>query len=195
MTNLSRDELMQDKRKWDDRYTNDSALKDAAALLRENVHLLKGGKALDVAMGTGNNAVLLAKHGLHVEGVDISSVAVTSVRQHAEKNGLAITVIEADLTNYPIQERAYDVIVDFYYLDRKIIPQLKQGIKSGGLIFFETYTEEQLRFGGITNPDYLLKPNELLLSFLDFFIIFYREQIVSAPKHTKAIASLIAQKI
>lgn len=189
------DDPMQDKTKWDDRYTSDSAFKDAAALLRENAHLLKGGKALDVAMGTGSNAVLLAKHGFEVEGVDISSVAVNSVRQHAEKNRLAITAIEADLTSYQIQQHAFDVIIDFYYLDRKIIPQLKQGLKSGGLIFFETYTEEQLRFGGISNPDYLLKPNELLLSFLDFFIIFYREQIVSAAQHTKAIASLIAQKI
>jgi 2-polyprenyl-3-methyl-5-hydroxy-6-metoxy-1,4-benzoquinol methylase len=195
MINLSRDELMQDKRKWDDRYTNDSAITDAAALLRENLHLLKGGKALDVAMGTGSNAVLLAAHGFEVEGVDISSVAVTSVRQHAEKNGLAITAIEADLTNYQIQERAYDVIVDFYYLDRNIIPQLKQGIKTGGLIFFETYTEEQCRFGGISNPDYLLKPNELLFSFLDFFIIFYHERIVTESHGSKAIASLIAQKI
>ena len=186
---------MQDKRKWDDRYTNDSAITDAAALLRENAHLLKGGKALDVAMGTGSNAVLLAAHGFEVEGVDISSVAVTSVRQHAEKNGLAITAIEADLTNYQIQERAYDVIVDFYYLDRNIIPQLKQGLKTGGLIFFETYTEEQRRFGGISNPEYLLKPNELLFSFLDFFIIFYYERTVTSPQHSEAIASLIAQKV
>jgi tellurite methyltransferase len=186
---------MQDKRKWDNRYTNDSAITDAAALLRENAHLLNGGKALDVAMGTGSNAVLLAAHGFEVEGVDISSVAVTSVRQHAEKNGLAITAIEADLTNYQIQERAYDVIVDFYYLDRNIIPQLKQGLKTGGLIFFETYTEEQRRFGGISNPDYLLKPNELLFSFLDYFIISYHERIVTESHGSKAIASLIAQKI
>jgi 2-polyprenyl-3-methyl-5-hydroxy-6-metoxy-1,4-benzoquinol methylase len=195
MKNLHRDELMQDKRKWDDRYTHDSAITDAAALLRENAHLLKGEKALDVAMGTGSNAVLLAKHGFEVEGVDISSVAVNSVRQHAEENRLAITAIEADLTCYQIQERAYDVIVDFYYLDRNIIPQLKQGLKTGGLIFFETYTGEQCRFGGISNPDYLLKPNELLFSFLDFFIIFYHERVVSTAQHSKAIASLIAQKL
>jgi 2-polyprenyl-3-methyl-5-hydroxy-6-metoxy-1,4-benzoquinol methylase len=187
--------LMQDKRKWDDRYADDSAMKDAAALLRENVHLLKGGRALDIAMGTGSNAAFLAKHGFEVDGVDISSIAVDRVRQHAEINSLAINAIEADLTCYQIQEQTFDVIVDFYYLDRNIIPHLKQGLKNGGLIFFETYTEEQRRFGGIANPDYLLNPNELLFSFLDYFIIFYREQIVTAQQHSKAIASLIAQKV
>ena len=186
---------MHDKKKWDDRYANDRAMKDAAPLLVENAHLLKGGKALDVAMGTGGNAVLLAKHGFEVEGVDISSVAVNSVRQYAENNGLTITAIEADLTNYQMLEQSFDLIIDFYYLDRNIISQLKKGLKNGGLIFFETYTEEQSRFGGIANPDYLLKPNELLLSFLDFFIIYYHERIVTTAQHSKAIASLIAQKI
>jgi tellurite methyltransferase len=189
------DELMQEKRKWNDCYTSDSAIKDAAALLRENVHLLKGGKALDVAMGTGNNAILLAAHGFKVEGVDISSVAVTTVREHAEKNRLSIHAVEADLRQYQIQEHGFDVIVNFYYLDRTIIPHLKQGLKNGGLIFFETYTEEQRRFGKPSSPDHLLKPNELLFSFLDFFIIFYHERIVTAPHDTKAIASLIAQKV
>ena len=186
---------MHDKRKWDDRYINDMSIKDAAVLLRENAQLLKDGKALDVAMGTGSNAVFLAAHGFEVEGVDISSVAVTRVRQHAEKTGLAISAIEADLTHYQIQESAFDVIINFYYLERIIFPQLKKGLKSGGLIFFETYTEEQLRFGGISNPDYLLKPNELLFSFLDFFIIFYHERVVTTAQHSKAIASLIAQKV
>ena len=186
---------MQDKRKWDDRYADDSAMKDAAALLRENVHLLKGGRALDVATGTGSNAAFLAQHGFEVDGVDISSIAVDRVRQYAEINSLAITAIEADLTSYQIQEQTFDVIVDFYYLDRTIIPHLKQGLKNNGLIYFETYTEEQRRFGGISNPDYLLKPNELLFSFLDFFIIYYHERIVTTAQHSKAIASLIAQKV
>ena len=186
---------MQDKIKWDDRYTNDSAVKDAAALLRDNTQLLRGGKALDVAMGTGSNAVLLATHGYEVEGVDISSVAVNSVKKYANRNDLPITAIEADLTDYLFQEQTFDIIIDFYYLDRNIIPQLKKGLKSGGLIFFETYTEEQLSFGDILNPDYLLKPNELLASFLDYFIIYYHERVVTAAQHSKAIASLIAQKV
>ena len=45
-------------------------------------------------------------------------------------------------------------------------------------MFFETYTTEQRQFGGPSNPDYLLNPNELLLSFLDFFILFYHERIM-----------------
>jgi 2-polyprenyl-3-methyl-5-hydroxy-6-metoxy-1,4-benzoquinol methylase len=187
--------LMQDKRKWDNRYADESAMKGTAALLRENAYLLKGGKALEVAIGTGSNAVFLAQHGFEVDGVDISSIAVDSVRQYAKNNRLAINAIEADLTNYKIQEQAFDLIADFYYLDRNIIPHIKKGLKCGGIIFFETYTEQQLNFGGISNPDYLLKSNELLFLFLDFFILFYHERIVTTAHHSKAIASLIAQKL
>ncbi len=186
---------MQDKQKWDDKYRSNCAPGEPAELLRNYAHLLKGGTALDVAMGMGRNAVFLAQHGFSVDGVDISSVAIHHVRQFAKKNHLAIHAIEADLTRYHIPENKYDVIVNCYYLERSLIPQLKRGLKKDGLIFFETYTNEQASFGGILNPDYLLKPNELLDNFLDFFIIFYHERIDTQLQQQKAIASLVAQKV
>jgi 2-polyprenyl-3-methyl-5-hydroxy-6-metoxy-1,4-benzoquinol methylase len=186
---------MQEQNKWNEKYRNTCTPGEPAELLHNFMQLLKGGKALDVASGTGSNSVFLARHGFSVDAVDISSVAINLLSRFAENNRLAITAIEADLRNYHIQENTYDVIVNFYYLERRIIPQLKQGLKKEGLIFFETYTEEQRSFGGISNPDYLLRPNELLFSFLDFFIVFYHERIDAQLQHKKAIASLIAQKV
>jgi len=185
---------MSDKEKWDKRYSHISTERGPASLLVENAHLLPGGKALDVAMGSGNNAFFLACRGYEVTGVDISTVAVTSVRERAEENGLLIQAVEADLGQFSVDEDAYDLVVNFYYLDRNIIPKLKKGLKKNGIIFFETYTTEQRQFGGPSNPDHLLKPNELLLSFLDFFIIFYHERIIPG-KEPRAVASLIAQKV
>jgi tellurite methyltransferase len=185
---------MPDKEKWDKRYADSSTERGPAPLLRDNAHLLSKGKALDVAMGPGGNAFFLAGRGYEVTGVDISTVAVTRVRECAEKNGLLIRAVEADLAQFPIGEDAYDIIVNFYYLDRSLIPKLKTGLAKNGIIFFETYTTEQRQFGGPSNPDYLLKPNELLLLFLDFFIIFYHERIVPGDE-PHAIASLIAQKL
>jgi len=185
---------MPDKEKWDERYKDTFSDKGPSSLLLDNAHLFANGKALDVAMGLGNNAFFLAAQGYAVTGVDISSVAVTRVTERAGKNGLAIQALEADLAQFLIKDENYDLIVNFYFLDRTLIPKLKKGLKKNGLIFFETYTTEQRQFGGPSNPDYLLKPNELLLFFLDFFIIYYHERIIPGSQ-PQAIASLIAQKV
>jgi len=182
------------KEKWDERYSDAPAEHGPAALLLDNAHLLSGGKALDAAMGLGNNAFFLSARGYEITGVDISPVAVSRVREHAEKNRLLIHAVAADLGQFPVGKDVYDLIANFYYLDRTLIPQLKNGLKKNGLIFFETYTVAQRQFGGPSNPDYLLQPNELLVLFLDFFIILYHERIVPGAQ-PRAIASLIAQKV
>ena len=74
-------------------------------------------------MGIGNNAFFLAARGYAVTGVDISSVAVTRVTEHAKKNGLTIQALEADLAEFPIEDETYDLIVNFYFLDRNPYPQ------------------------------------------------------------------------
>src|SRR5512143_2013175 len=102
--------IMQEKEKWDARYAVDALQRKAAVLLRENLHLLAGGKALDVAMGTGHNAVFLAQHGFDVEGVDISPVAVSRAQKYAEENGVSIRAVAADLATYPIPEQSFDLI-------------------------------------------------------------------------------------
>jgi hypothetical protein len=69
-----------------------------------------------------------------------------------------------------------------------------KGLKQGGMLLFETYTIEQPKYGRPHNPAYLLKPNELLQSFIDLHIIYYHERIDKQSGSIKAIASLLAQK-
>jgi 2-polyprenyl-3-methyl-5-hydroxy-6-metoxy-1,4-benzoquinol methylase len=186
------------KEKWDQKYKasqDHNQEKQAALLLQENQHLLSGGKALDLAMGMGQNSIFVAHHGYTVEGVDVSAVAVSHVSEAAKKNNLPIAAFEADLSCYEIKENYFDLILNFYYLDRDLIPVMKKGLKVGGYIFFETYTREQRQFGRPRNPAYLLDANELLTSFLDHFIVFYYERIERESARPKAIASLIAQKV
>ncbi len=66
-------------RHWDERYRREEAEpeREPAAWLVQNVGLLPAsGRALDVAMGTGRNALYLAGRGYEVTGLDISPVAV-----------------------------------------------------------------------------------------------------------------------
>ena len=160
--------------------------------LVDNIDLLSPGRALDIAMGSGRNAVYLARMGFEVEGVDISENAVKNALQLAAQNGVRIHARVADLErDYRIQPETYDVIICFNYLQRSLIPQIKEGLKKGGMVVYETFTIDQVRFGKPRNPDFLLKYNELLEMFRDFRCLRYWEGVW---ENRKAIASLIAQK-
>ena len=180
---------------WDERYGRESDLsKEASLFLKEKIHELPPGMALDLAMGVGRNAIFLAENGYVVDGIDSSEVAVEKVRSFAQRESLPIHAKQADLTNYQILENTYDVILNFYFLERSLFPHIMKGLKQGGMLLFETYTIEQPEYGRPHNPAYLLKPNELLQSFINLHIIYYHERIDKQKAGTKAIASLMAQK-
>ena len=166
---------------------------EPARLLVENVELLPKGRALDVAMGAGQNAIFLAKMGFDVEGVDISAEAVNTALSSARNAGVTIRVQVADLEgNYHVEKGVYDVIICFNYLQRSLIPQIKDGLRKGGMVVYETFIVDQTQFGKPRNTEYLLKHNELLNMFRNFRCLYYREGIVESRK---AVASIIAEKI
>ena len=166
---------------------------EPAQFLVENIDLLPKGRALDVAMGTGANAVYLARMGFEVEGVDVAPEAVRSALESAGKADVTIRAQVADLEgDYRIEKGAYDLIICFNYLQRSLIPQIKDGLPKGGMVVYETFITDQAQFGKPRNPDYLLKHNELIDMFRDFRCLRYREGIMPGPK---AIASIIAEKV
>jgi SAM-dependent methyltransferase len=164
--------------------------------LRKHIDLLPPGRALDIATGEGRNAVFLAQHGFQVDAVDISEVGLEKARKLAREAGLRIRTIPADLDIYPIPEEHYDLIANFYFLDRSLISKIRGGLKKGGRVIFETYLIEQRDLGtkGPRNPKYFLKHNELLRMFKGFRILLYREGIFTEDRRKKAVASLIAEK-
>jgi 2-polyprenyl-3-methyl-5-hydroxy-6-metoxy-1,4-benzoquinol methylase len=144
-------------------------------------------------MGRGRNAIYLSKMGFEVKGVDISPEAVDNALALARRSHVDLKARVADLEkHYQIEKRAYDVIVCFNYLQRSLITQIKEGLRLGGMVVYETYTIDQPQFGRPKNPDYLLKYNELLDMFRDFRCLRYREGIVEGRK---AVASIVAEKV
>jgi len=166
-----------------------------ASFLVENISLLPKGRVLDVATGNGRNAVYLARLGFEVEGVDISPEAVTAAQESAQKAGVSIRTQVADLERgYNIPRNAYDVIICFNYLQRSLIPQIKDGVRPGGAVVYETFLVDQAQWGKPKNPDFLLRHNELLDLFRDFRCLRYREGIVEDGGDRRAIASILARK-
>jgi len=185
------------KMSWDERYQNtwEGEVREPASFLKENLTKLPKGKALDLAMGVGQNAIFLAQNGYEVFGIDSSQVAVEKAKAYAKEKSVSVKAIKADLATYTLPENEYDVILNFYFLERSLIPQIKKALKKGGMVVFETYTMEHKKYDKPFNQDYLLQENELLLSFIDFKIIFYQEGVVEKDGIKKAIASLLAEKI
>jgi SAM-dependent methyltransferase len=187
-----------DQERWDRRYrAREFVLGEEANLfLRRYIRHLPKGKALDIAAGEGKNAVFLARHGFEVDAVDISPIGLAKAKRLAKQAGVRIHPCLADLDRFLIPAEQYDLIADFYFLSRRLIPRIKRGLRKGGRVIFETYLIDQrdLGTGGPRDPKYFLKHNELLRLFEGFRVLVYREGIFEEHGKKRAIASLIAEK-
>lgn len=188
------DDSEDDRRRWDLFYNTRNYVfgKEPSSFLKENIGFFPKGKALDLAMGEGRNAVFMAKKGFFVDGVDISEVALKKAKLLARDSNVTVNAINADLNHYQIRPETYDVILNIDYLQRSLIPEIKKGLKKGGLVIFENYTVEQLgnAQGQQIRRDLLLERGELRNHFKEFEIVVYRE----SNDGKSAKASLIAKK-
>lgn len=183
---------------WDERYRGrGEEERPPADFLVRHADLLPGsGRALDVAMGTGRNALYLASRGYEVTGIDISPLAVERCQEEAQRRGLRIETICANLESYPLLEETYGVVVNLYYLQRELCPRLVEALRPGGVLMFETFTIEQPRFGwGPREEEFLLRPGELRELFPELEVLTYRESIEEeGERGMKAVAGLVGRK-
>ena len=169
-----------------------------SSFLVENFDLLPKGLALDLAMGEGRNAIYLATRGFDVDGVDADPERVARARVAARKLGAPIRAIVGNVEDgtYIIPIETYHVVTVFNYLHRPLFQDIKDGVLPGGVVVYQTFTVEQARLGKPTNPDYLLKPDELKRQFEDWELLRYREFVGpsrgSGPM--RAVASIVACK-
>ena len=168
---------------WDKRFSVERYLYGTAPVefLADNIDRLPGGKALLLASGEGRNAVWLAEQGYDVTAQDASPVGLEKARALAEQRGVTIKTEVGDLQGgYDMGESAYDLITDFYYHDPAMFPAVIRALKPGGMFILQNFSIDQLetnRFGP-KNPDYLVKPNELLSHFEGYRILHYEDTIV-----------------
>jgi tellurite methyltransferase len=153
------------------------------------------GRALDIATGKGRNALFLAERGFEVEAIDISPVALDEARRQAEKRKLRVSWQEADLEQSQLGAACYDLVLNFNYLQRSLIPQIKKALRRDGYVVFETYLIDQRTIGHPSNPAYLLGHNELLAVFRDFRVLWYREGTFAEDGGASFRAGLLAQKV
>lgn len=85
---------------WDRRYLENTWPREPDRHLVALASGLQPGRALDLACGTGRNAIWLARSGWTVTGVDVSSVGLDQARRNGQEAGVdasALDLLRADL--------------------------------------------------------------------------------------------------
>lgn len=132
--------------------------------------------ALDLACGPGRNSLYLAGLGYTVDAWDISDVALARLTAAAAAAGLGERIrtrrVDLDDVEAPagagagaavrLPPGAYRLVVDSYFLDRRLLPALAAAVAPGGLLYLETLLSTPQRPG---RPDYYLQPGELGAAF------------------------------
>jgi len=172
-----------DRIKWNKRFESmDSYLGERPSpFLAQEIEMIKaqvpGKIALDIACGEGRNSLFLAQNGFRVLGLDISDVGLAKAQNRAQAMGLDVDFRRVDLDGYII-EGTFDLILNFNFLLRELIPIEVAALNPGGLLLLDTImaSEELLQSH---DPGYLLQPGELQRIFETFEgeILFSEERV------------------
>lgn len=190
-----------DRDLWNERYRTGSHRHRGPPpeILTTAVEWLPTGRALDVATGTGRNALFLADRGYDVDAVDVSDEALSRARDRAEERDLEVEWIQADLLEgeFEPEGRAYDLIVTSFFYAPGLLPELKEALSPGGVLVYEHHLRSSEPIDvGPSDDRVRLRSNELLRSCLDLTVLHYAE----ALRHEKedgrasAIATVVARK-
>ena len=158
----------------------------------ENGDLLSGARALDVACGRGRHALLLAAAGWRVRAIDRDAEAIAELGEKARRLGFDPEVDVADLEAGPVDlgEDLHDLIVVTRYLHRPLFPALRRALAPDGIPVYETFTVEQADRGHPTNPQFLLRPDELRTLVAPLEILRAEE----GERDGQMVAAVVARK-
>ena len=172
---------------------------NAAPVLIDNLALLNSleldAGVLDLACGRGRNGLFLARNKIPVTFADRDDDALAHIAEALAAAGLDGECWPLDLEAEDARllvGSSFDAVLVFNYLHRPLFDSLRTAIRPGGLIFYETFTLQQRKFGRPNSGAFLLQENELREHFRDWEILHYFEGQLANP--VRAIANLIARK-
>lgn len=183
-----------DRQKWNQKYIagDHCVTEEPVPILQSIMPSLPHGKALDIATGTGRNAIYLAQHGYEVTGVDISEEGLMIAEKRALSLGFNIPWVRADIDYFRFprhfSEGYFNVIVCTNFLDRNIFKEIPIILQKNGVVIYQTLLENDV--GRSSTNSHKLFPNELLNAFNtpQFRIVQYFEDI----HNVKPFSSIVA---
>jgi SAM-dependent methyltransferase len=136
--------------------------------------LVARGPVLDVACGGGRHSKVFLERNLQVVGVDREAQAIAGAR-----------FVQADLEGggpWPFPGQLFGGIVVTNYLHRPLFPHLVASLEEGGILIYETFMLGNEKYGRPSNPDFLLRPGELLDAFQALLPVAFEQGAVALPK-------------
>ena len=136
--------------------------------------LVTRGTVLDLACGSGRHANFFLGRNLKVVALDREPQRIPGAR-----------FVQADLENgdpWPLAGERFEAVVVTNYLYRPLFPRLIGSLAPGGVLLYETFMLGNERFGRPSNPEFLLRPGELLEAFAELTVKGFEEGAVSHPK-------------
>jgi SAM-dependent methyltransferase len=184
---------------WDERFRTGSYPQDPdpSPVLRQYLDDIPTGRALDVATGTGRNAVSLAAAGYTVDALDKSREGLDVARENASERGVAqdINWIQADVPRYAFPTAEYQLVTISFYRAIDRFPDIAEALAPGGYLFVEHHLRTTAETSsGPADDRYRVAANELLRAGLDLTVLYYDETAVEgAGDERRATARLLAR--
>jgi SAM-dependent methyltransferase len=139
-----------------------------------------GGRVLDLAAGGGRHTRLARARGYAVTAVDIDVAALADLRADA---GVEILAADLEGAAWPLGERRFAAVIVTNYLHRPLLPNLTAAMEDGGVLIYETFAAGNEAFGKPSNPNFLLKPGELLEAVRgELTVVAYEHGQVETPR-------------
>lgn len=183
---------------WDERFRSGEYPSDVepSPVLRGYVEERTGGRALDVACGTGRNAVFLASQGYAVDAIDQSVEGLRITRRNAEDRGVGerLAVIQADARQFEYPKNRYDIVTVSFFRTLDRLGDLKAALKPGGLLFYQHHLRsDPPAERGPSTERYRFRSNELLRACLDLTVLYYEESSEQVSGKRSATVEIVAR--
>lgn len=118
-------------------------VKEPSQLVVKIANTLKPGRALDVAMGQGRNAIWLAKQGWDVSGYDLSGEAIRQAQSGASAAGVTLKTQQCSHDEYDYGQAQWDLIVMSFAFtamnDQAFMQKVHDSLKPGGVLLVEGF--------------------------------------------------------
>lgn len=157
-----------------------------------------GGRALDIACGSGRNSRFLASKGYQVTALDVSDVALAKARNTTHPNNSQINYILHDLDEGLPTIGEFDLIIVVRYLKRELFPLLHKHLAAGGHLLIEhhiKYEADDRPLAGPESSEYRLDPRELKTLVHNIDVLYEFEGLITDPDgQCAAISQLVGCK-
>jgi SAM-dependent methyltransferase len=148
--------------------------------------------ALDIACGSGRDAVYLRMRSYRVTAIDVLPDALQKAQDLAQRHGVQITTRQQDLeADAMLPANSFDLVTVFRFLHRPLFPAIRDAVKPGGYVVYETF-HERTRVTGRPprSPEHLLRDGELPKAFGGFEVLIAGDGI---ERDGRYVSSLLAR--